>query len=298
MWFLFEIVIFGYLILSGAFLIGFAVSSKKRPHMWVLAVVLMVGWVSVFYGSFIESRRLITTQQLIELDPTPETQIRIAVLSDIHVGPYKNQRWAERVVEKTMDLKPDLIVIAGDFIFSDPDQASMLLPLSGLRAPSGVFAVTGNHDYVGNRPEAIVEALQLAGLTVLENESTSVLVDGHELVIAGLSDLWFAGQPHEAMKGLTDDQMVLLISHNPDAVLYSSTEFADLVIAGHTHGGQIRLPYIGSLARIPTKLGNAYDKGLFTYGPSQLFITAGVGETGPRARLFNPPEINLLTIRF
>ena len=91
---------------------------------------------------------------------------------------------------------------------------------------------------------------------------------------------------------------IILIAHNPDAILYSNADRADLVIAGHTHGGQIRLPWIGSIARIPTILGNDYDKGLFEYGDQQLFITSGVSETGPRARLFNPPVISVLTISF
>ena len=116
--------------------------------------------------------------------------------------------------------------------------------------------------------------------------------------MAGIDDIWFGGSSKAALDGLTDEDMVILLAHNPDAVLFSETKVADLILSGHTHGGQIRLPLVGSLAHIPTVLGNTYDKGLFSLKDQWLFITSGVGEIGPRARLFNPPEIVLLNIVF
>ena len=89
------------------------------------------------------------------------------------------------------------------------------------------------------------------------------------------------------------------MSHNPDAVLSEITvEKADLVLSGHTHGGQIRLPWLGSISGMPNILGREYDLGLFDYQGTNLLISAGLGETGPRARLFNPPEIILLNLWF
>lgn len=301
MWWLFEVIIFGYLIFGGAFLIDVGTSwdkFRRRKPVLVFALVVLVGWVTVFYGSFIEPRTLVVREQGINLTEEPETLLNVAVVSDIHVGPYKSKSWVEKVVDKTMELDSDIIVIPGDFIFSKAVQADMLEPLGELDAPLGVFAVTGNHDYTENSQQYVIDTLERLGIVVLENESIEVFVDDQVVVLAGVSDLWFAGQPQETMQGLDQEQLVILLSHNPDAVLYSSIGIADLVIAAHTHGGQIRLPWIGSIARVPTKLGNAYDKGLFDYEDRKLFITAGVGETGPRARLFNPPEINLLTIQF
>jgi uncharacterized protein len=301
MWWLFEVIIFGYLIFGGAFLIDVGTSWDKfrgRSVVLAFASVVMIGWVTIFYGSFIEPRTLVVREQVIDLIEDTETSFTVAVVADLHVGPYKGEAWVQKVVDRTMQLHADIIVIPGDFIFSKAIEADMLEPLGELSAPLGVVAVTGNHDYTDNSQQYVVETLVRLGITVLENESIEISVDDQDIVLAGISDLWFAGQPQETMQGLTEEQLVILLSHNPDAVLYSSVNLADLVIAGHTHGGQIRLPWIGSIARLPTKLGNDYDKGLFDYEDQQLFISAGVSETGPRARLFNPPEINLLTINF
>ncbi len=301
MWWLFDLIIFGYLIFAGAFLINVGTSWDKfreRPVMLSFASVVLIGWVTIFYGSFIEPRTLVVRPQVIDLVDQSESTLIVALVSDIHVGPYKGEVWVQKVVAKIMGLQADIILIPGDFIFSKGIEADMLEPLGQLSAPQGVFAVTGNHDYTENSQQYVIDTLKRLGITVLENESINLSVDDKEVVLAGVSDLWFAGQPQQTMQGLTDEQTVILLTHNPDAVLYSGVSVADLVVAAHTHGGQIRLPWIGSIARLPTKLGNNYDKGLFNYEDQQLFITSGVSETGPRARLFNPPEINLLTIKF
>jgi predicted MPP superfamily phosphohydrolase len=91
----------------------------------------------------------------------------------------------------------------------------------------------------------------------------------------------------------------ILLAHNPDVILDEESTAANLVIAAHTHGGQIRLPFLGSLAPIPTKLGRAFDRGWFSLQEGRaLFITTGVGESGVRARLFVPPQIDVLTVHW
>ena len=89
---------------------------------------------------------------------------------------------------------------------------------------------------------------------------------------------------------------VILVSHNADIVGRAEKLGIDLVLAGHTHGGQVRLPFFGAVPKIPHRLGNHYDRGLFQFGETKLFITSGLGETGPRARLLVPPEVALLEI--
>ncbi|PJA45920.1 hypothetical protein CO174_01320 [Candidatus Uhrbacteria bacterium CG_4_9_14_3_um_filter_50_9] len=299
MWWVFEIIIFFYLISVGAFLIEVGTQWKHFKRKWFvgcLAVILALGWLTIFYGSFIEVKTLVVTEETIVLSEHPTESLTIAVVADFHLGPYKQERWAQTVVDTLMAHEPDLILIPGDFIFHKATDADMLDPLAELSAPYGVYAVTGNHDYEDQASQYVIDTLMGLGITVLENERERIMIGEKELVLAGISDLWYEGDTHRAMTGVTREEVSILLSHNPDAVLYSNADLADLVIAGHTHGGQIRLPWIGSLVRVPTELGNAYDKGLFEYNQQQLFITAGVGETGPRARLFNPPEINLLTI--
>jgi uncharacterized protein len=301
MWWVFELIIFFYLIVVGAFMIEIGTQWKrfnKKTGVLVIAGILAVGWVAIFYGSFIEPRTLTVDEQHIQIADDPTDEIRVVVMGDIHTGPYRTERWAAEVTEKIMQQNPEMIVLPGDFIFSDPRQAEMLEPLSRLYAPLGVYAVTGNHDYEADGIVQVIDALEGFGIEVLENEVERIQVGDRELVLAGVSDLWYEGDVHSTLADVSDEESVILLSHNPDAVLFSHSDRADLVVSGHTHGGQIRLPWIGSLAPLPTMLGNEYDKGLFDYKDGQLFITAGVGETGPRARLFNPPEINVLTISF
>jgi uncharacterized protein len=299
MWWIFDFLTLFFLIVVAIFLIEFRSLATKHKHkrcMTAIAVVLGLSWLVIFYGSFIEPKILVVGEEVVELVEDQTESIKVAVLSDIHVGPYKGARWVRYVVERVMTLEPDMIVIPGDFIFKEVDEIEILAPLTDLAAPYGVWAVTGNHDYEDDAAPILVNVLKGLGVQVLENERETIVVGQRELVLAGVSDLWYDGDIDRTLIGVDPEDVVILLSHNPDAVLYDRTSAVDLVIAGHTHGGQIRLPWIGSVPQIPTILGNDYDQGLFDYNDIQLFITSGVGETGPRARLFNPPEINLLTL--
>lgn len=293
----FDAVTVFYLVSVGFFLVHKAIAHRHFLRSWKLFLiysVLALSWVVVFYGSFIEPKMLIVREQTVSLATDAQTSMRVALIGDIHVGPYRNEAWVRKVVEKTMTLHPDLILLAGDFIFDDPSQVSHLGPLGDLSAPFGVYAVLGNHDYEGWRPEVITQTLEALGIEVLENES--VILGSSNLTLAGISDLWFAADLTQAIEGLRQEDKVILLSHNPDIVLREESRLADVVFSGHTHGGQIRLPFFGSIPPIPDELGRAYDRGFYLYEGLPLFVTSGVGETGPRARLFNPPEISLLTL--
>jgi uncharacterized protein len=307
MWWPFDLIIFTFLVSVGALLVEIGVHWEKFKRRRILVVVtflIAVAWGVIFYGSFIEPKILVVHNQDVVLNEDASAQLHAVVVSDIHVGPYKNTRWVERVVESVMVQNPDIVFLAGDFIFNNSDQVKYLTPLNNLSAPMGIYAVTGNHDYIDDSIEEIIQAFESMNIEVLENESVSLQVQEikqeskKELVIAGVSDLWFESDIKKTMLGLSLADNVVLLSHNPDVVLFEESEIADIVVSAHTHGGQIRLPWLGSVPSIPTVLGNDYDRGLFTYMDQLLFITSGVGETGTRARLFNPPEITNLFISF
>ena len=300
--YVFDAIIFVFLIAGGALLIETATQWKHLKHKqfrFVLALVVGLGWFTVFYGSFIEPKTLVVKSQDVYLSEETEHTLHALVVADFHVGPYKKTSWVRHVADKVNEQGADVVLIPGDFIFGKPEEVLMMQPMSIVDAPLGVYAVTGNHDYTGNRIDYVVEFLERYGMEVLEDESVRIPVEGEqEMTIVGVSDLWFAGEMESAMDGVTKEEMSVLLSHNPDAVLYEDAGRADLVIAGHTHGGQIRLPFIGPVPPLPTELGRAFSKGLYDYVDQQLFITSGVSETGPRARLFNPPEIVNLYIHY
>lgn len=296
----FDFLIYFYLGAIGVYLIHTCPHGKRLPRRCfsvLLFFALALSWAVIFYGSFIEPRMLIVNHQEKSLTTQPTETLRAVFFSDLHVGPFKKQDWTRRVVKRVMELQPDVIFISGDFVVTSAQDAKDLAALKGLSAQYGVYAVTGNHDYDANAIEEVIQTLETAGIRVLENEGIDLDVGGKALRIAGVSDIWFEGDLEKTMKNVEDEQRVILLSHNPDIMLKKESRKADLVLSGHTHGGQIRLPWIGPVPALPTRLGRFYDEGWFDFEGAQLFITSGVGESGTRARLFNPPEIVQMNIK-
>lgn len=299
--FAFDFIIFFYLITVGIFLLQEfhhrARLNNSRPRQ-AISILFLLSWLIIFYGSFIEPRLLIVKQTSVDLIESPTQTIRAAVLSDIHAGSFKKSDWVSKVVKHIKKTEPDIVFILGDFVVQSKADVEYLSPLSNLKAPYGVYAVTGNHEYHANALQEVVTTLESYGIEVIENETLNLEINGKTLRVAGVLDIWFEGDVEKAMQNILEEDETILLAHNPDVVLYDVARKADLVLAAHTHGGQIRLPFIGPLPVIPTKLGREYDKGWFEYQKQRLFITSGVGETGTRARLFNLPEIIEMEIRF
>ena len=253
-------------------------------------------WLAVFYGSFIEPN-LLTVRHYATSAGSGGGKISIAVVSDLHLGIYKGRAWAERVVRRTNELEPDVILLTGDFA-SNMAGLEAFEPLRDLRAKYGVYAVLGNIDYEVGAVD-IRQRVESYGVEVLTNESVRLGDSGREVRLIGLDDLKF-GRPdwEAALAEVPAGALTILAAHNPDAVQRAETDGIDVVIAGHTHGGQIRLPLIGPLTRLPIRIGQRFDRGLFDYGPVRLLISPGAGETGARARLFCPPEISVLEVSY
>ena len=301
MQYFFEAIIFFFLITVGAYLIEIVLTLKrtKRSRLsFVLLGLMAVSWLVIFWGSFVEPRMIVIDRTEIVLNSNPENGIRAAVITDPHLGPYKHAGWARRIVEVTLEQNPDVVFLVGDYVFDHSSQVDMLESFQELTEHSAVYAVTGNHDYTDRNIGYIIDRLEGWGIEVLENENRIISIDGQEFVLAGVSDVWNDGNISETLIGVEEDQEVILLAHNPDVILSKITTLADLVISGHTHAGQIRLPWLGSVSPLPTILGRGHDVGLFSFDDEQLFISAGLGETGPRARLFNPPEMSILQIKW
>jgi predicted MPP superfamily phosphohydrolase len=174
----------------------------------------------------------------------------------------------------------------------------MFKPLRALQSAHGTFAVLGNWDYkVG--AVTVRRAVESHKTEVLTNESVVLGPPEAPFRLVGLDDLKY-GTPdwEKALSEAQPGETLVVLAHNPDAASEAEVRGLPLVIAGHTHGGQIRLPFIGAVPPLPTKLGRRYDKGVLQLGPVTLFITPGVGESGPRARFFQPPEVSILKLTY
>jgi predicted MPP superfamily phosphohydrolase len=227
--------------------------------------------------------------------------LRIAVLPDLHVGsPFNGISKLEKIVELTNSLKPDLIVIPGDFViqevlggsFVGPEQAAAVL--ARLRAPLGVWACLGNHDWWLDA-RRVTAALQGQKIRVLEDDAVRIQRGGRHFWLVGISDFWEG--PHDLRKAfgkVTDDAPVLAFTHNPDVFPTISNRFS-LLIAGHTHGGQVQLPLFGRPI-VPSMYGQRYAYGHVVENGRHLFVAPGLGTSILPVRFRVPPEVTVLKL--
>ncbi len=247
--------------------------------------------------------------------PTAFDGIRVAQLTDLHVGPFLSAEYLRGWVERVMRERPDLIVLTGDFVTASPDYAAGCADaLAGLAAPLGVWACLGNHDHWADA-NTVTAALEAIGVTVLRNRSGFIDRNGERLWIVGVEDLWSGlADPATAFRDVPTGAPAIYLLHNPDGWpdgghfgTHPEQVPADpdcgapmLTLSGHTHGGQICLPLVGALTRPISRLPPAVILGgLFSAdaGRRRLWVSRGLGSAGIPCRLFCPPEVTLLTLR-
>lgn len=234
--------------------------------------------------------------------------LKIALLTDLHIGsPHWGIGKLRRLVEHTNDEKPDLILLLGDYVVGDGrDHAHMVVggtfvepepiaeELKRLRAPLGVFAVLGNHDWWFDG-ERVARALKDAGIVVLENQAVKVESGGRAFWLAGVADLWTRTPDiYGTLRQVEGDDPVILFTHNPD-IFPGVPSRVSLTVAGHTHGGQVNLPLIGRPV-VPSKFGQRYAFGHVVEDGRHLFVSGGVGTSIVPVRFRVPPEIVILTL--
>jgi predicted MPP superfamily phosphohydrolase len=279
------------------------VRRLKRLRVAFAAIVLFLAGL-VFWGFLIEPGRLVIQQQTIQIDnwPQPLDGLRIAVLSDIHVDNwFINEKKLRTIVERTNQLQPDLIVILGDYMSGEGWVRHRVEPevwgpvLKDLHAPLGVYSVLGNHDwwYSGVK---VRRALEQNGIKVLDNESAQVDARGTSLWLVGLADLWTRPQRiGETVANVPEGQPLIALTHNPD-IFPNVPQRVQLMLAGHTHGGQVRFPLIGAVIE-SSDYGDRWERGHVFEDNHHLFVTSGIGTSIVPVRFGLPPEIVILTLK-
>lgn len=251
----------------------------------------------VLYAWQVEPRRLRIQRD--ELHGTGLPALDVVAIADLHHGmhPMDDDR-VRTVVARANALDADAIVLLGDYHASvgpvedvPPERTARLL--GGLRARFGVYAVLGNHDR-WNDAGRTERALSAVGIRVLENRG--LVLPGRRLWLAGLADD-FSARPnvHEALRGSPPDLPVLVITHSPDVFPTLPPRVA-LTLAGHTHGGQVLLPFLGA-PWTPSRWGQRYLRGVYRRHGQTLYVSSGVGQSVLPLRLRAPPEINFVRIR-
>ncbi len=236
--------------------------------------------------------------------PPPFAGFRIVHVSDLHLGRFLGREELARHVARINGLAPDLVCITGDLVDRAATCAEAFPVLAGLRARHGVVVTLGNHDFAAGA-DAVTEALRrLTPFTVLRNARIDVERDGVRLAIVGLDDLgrdWARGVlEHPALpplaRAVPSDTPLVVLSHRPDCFEQAQTLGAALVLAGHTHGGQIGIPIGSGRVRNPAEVITRYDRGVHRVGAATLIVSNGLGFTGQPVRLFTPREIGCLEL--
>ncbi|MFY9950297.1 MAG: metallophosphoesterase [Candidatus Sulfotelmatobacter sp.] len=228
----------------------------------------------------------------------------IALLSDFHYDPYFSVHPLHAAVPLVNGLRPDLIVLTGDFVSvppaGDPAKAAFAAEpcakvLRQMSAPHGLWAILGNHD-CDTDPEEVTRAVKAEGIQVLENQSQAIEHDGARFWLAGVDDvLSGTADVSETLHGIPPNDAVILLAHEPDFADEAAKFPIDLQLSGHSHGGQIRIPFI-PLFYLPD-LAKKYVMGTYQVGPLPLYTNAGIGTVNIPVRFNCPPEITLITLR-
>lgn len=228
--------------------------------------------------------------------PEPFEGLRILLATDVHTGPFLSRPGVDDLVSKLAAIECDLVVFGGDLASGRVEDFAPCADLfRRFRAPLGAFAVLGNHEYLTGDPEGMRREIAAAGLELLANRSVALERGGAVLYLAGVDDLLLGSADLDAaLRGIPRGAPAILVSHNPDVFFEAAGRGVPLVLSGHTHGGQIRIPGLPVIVRMSRF---RLDEGRYRQGDSELVVSRGLGAIGLPLRIACPPEAVLLTLR-
>jgi predicted MPP superfamily phosphohydrolase len=292
---------------------------KKRLKQMIIGLIILgfFACLCLAYAYFIEPNRLVINQTTLKIKEwKPEfNKLKIVAISDIHGGSnFITEKKLREIVIKTNEQNPDIIVLLGDYVSQSRGIGTPLKMtveilaenLKGFKAKYGVFGVLGNHDGWHNDP-IIKSALKNAGIQMLEDELAVIEINGKKLNILGLRDHLKVNDIKaytEKIKAFLDTNKqpgdLIVLEHSPDVFPWITKDYTiskdlKLVLAAHTHGGQVWFPVLGSLI-VPSSYGQKYAYGHIFENNVDMFVTTGIGTSVMPIRFLVPPEIAVLTI--
>lgn len=272
---------------------------SRLTRLILLTGVALAGWAFVW-----EPSRLTEKDYTLRLPEWPAAcaDYRVAVVSDIHAGaPYIGLEKIDRMVAMIQKQKPDLVLLPGDFVIQEVLGGSFIAPevlaqhLKPLLLQSKVYAVLGNHD-AWLDSKRVQAAFENAGIAVLEDRAIPVTKKQCQFWLLGLSDYTEGKlEYYQAFSTVPADSPTLAFTHNPDIFPDLFKARFSLLVAGHTHGGQVNLPFIGR-AVVPSKYGERYAIGHIRESDRHLFVSPGIGTSILPVRFGVPPEISYLRL--
>jgi len=269
----------------------------------VFAIILLTLALAVAYSYFIEPNRLVVQEEDLEI-PNWNAKLdgfKVVAISDIHGGAnYITAEKIREIVRLTNAQNPDLIVLLGDYVSQKKGTRTELkMPietiaenLQGFTAKYGVYAIIGNHDWWYDEKKVRFE-MERIGIKVLENEVAPIQVGDETVWLWGIEDYWKNRRvPTDALEKIPGKENIIAITHNPDSLLKTPPKIS-LMIAGHSHGGQVKIPFYGA---IPFVNDPRFMAEKAVVDGKHVYVTTGVGCSGPQLRFGVPPEIAVLNL--
>ncbi|OLS42216.1 metallophosphoesterase [Bacillus sp. MRMR6] len=275
-----------------------------RRFLGSLLTVLGLGSGGYYYANRIEPALLEIKSFIMEHPQIPKSfeELRIVQFSDTHLGFHYDIIQFKKLVQKINNLRPDMIFFTGDLL-DEPNKFGginqVVLMLQQLEAPLGKFCIFGNHDHGGYGSDIYKNIMETANFTVLLNESIQIERDGSSISLIGIDDRMLGRPNFElAQKKVPEDHFKILLSHAPDVADEASHYGIHWQLSGHSHGGQVKIPFLGALVIPP--YAKKYPEGYYSIGensPLHLYVNRGIGTTRLPFRFLAKPEITVFTLQ-
>ena len=268
----------------------------KRIILFILMILILTGLLAV-YAVKIEPYRLAVHDYELKKGPA-SIELKLVHISDIQVSEAYSEDRLGKLVDKINGQSPDIVVFTGDLYVnyaSYHPEKKVEKALSDIQAKYGKYAVWGNRDYGGSAMRAYPGIIQNGGFKLLANESAIIrLPDGKKIGIGGLDDVLFGTPDYGLMESgeLKNCDYKILLMHEPDAAERVPEKSADLILAGHSHGGQLKLPFF----KMKTSLAKKFTDGFYSVNGMKLFVNTGIGTSHYPIRFLVPPEIDVFRI--
>jgi predicted MPP superfamily phosphohydrolase len=278
--------------------------NRRSRRIWLYAqgLVACATLTCGLWAFWLEPASLTVLEERVSLRWPAPRSLRIAILTDLHVGsPFNGIAKLGDIVDRTNAAQPDIVCILGDLVIQGVIGGRFVAPeeiateLKRLRAPAGIVAVLGNHDGWLDH-DRVRDAIERSDIRVVEDTAARLNTPAGALWVAGISDLWTGRHDlATALASVKDDGApVVLLTHNPD-VFPLVPDRVTLTLAGHTHGGQVRLPFVGRPI-VPSRFGQRFAAGHIVEGGRHLFVATGLGTSILPVRFRVPPAVTMLTV--
>lgn len=302
-----------YFIIRDTFKKGLFLNKHKKIAYTAICILSLL-FVCSFDTYFIEPNIIVKNEFDLQTENI-STPLKIAFIADIQIGNHKKTAWTEKIVKNIEEINPDIILLGGDLIDNEgtfEDESKYLEPLRKISEKYPMYYILGNHEYgigsksrgdknwqTGDRSKLLIAKMKNLNITLLRNSLECLVIKNQALCLFGIDDIWSNKVNFNELNKWDKNFPLIFLTHNPDGIkLYPvDHKIPNLTLSGHTHGGQIRLPFIGPLGNPEVQLPKKYFKGLNNYNGMKIFTTVGIGESGGPIRFWNPPEIAVINLK-